>query len=298
MQFTALVLSVSGLLLSSRASAQSVIDYTKLPACAKQCSILSQAEANCVPPAAPVTNQDTYQSCFCQSGLLTTLKTSPSLCQSSATNTICTPQDATTIEQYYVALCNGPTVQPAETTTTTTSTATSTAAGTATGTASAGNKGVSENSSNNDWFSTHWKWVVMLIVIFLFMIIASVLGVWLKRRHRRRADARRANMAASDAPVADAAFHDAVAKDMAMSGVLPTPPPVRTRSGTMTSRGSSRLSKHHPPSDPVVWGPHQYASTWNDGSQQDYVRQPKAQAFGRHEQVNEAEPSHLREVKL
>ncbi|KAF2499020.1 hypothetical protein BU16DRAFT_523623 [Lophium mytilinum] len=297
MQFTTVVLSVFGLALSSLASAQSVIDYSKLPACAKQCSILAQAEANCVPPAAPVTNQDTYQSCVCQSGLLTTLKTSPSLCQSSATDTICTPQDATTIEQYYIALCNGPTVQPAETTTTTITTATSTATGAATGTTSAGKKGVSENSSNNGWFSTHWKWVVMLIVIFLFMVSASIIGVWLKRRHRRRADARRANMAASDAPVADAAFHDAMAKEMSMAGGLPTPPPARVRSGTVTSRGSSRLSKHHP-SDPVVWGPHQHASTWNDGSQQDYVRQPRAQAFGRHEQLSEAEPSHLKEVKM
>jgi len=286
------LLPVLGVAFSALAGAQSVIDYSKLPACARQCNILAQAESNCVPPAAPVTTQDIYQSCFCQSTLLTTLKTSPSLCQAAATG--CSVDDADKIEQYYVALCNGPTVQPPETTTTTTTAATTTSGtNTATGTAVGGNtKGVSENKSNNGgWFSTHWKWVLMLIIIFLFMIIASILGVWLKRRHARRADARRANMAASDAPVADAAFHEAVAKEM--SGGLPAPPPVRTRSSTINSRGSSRLSRQP---EPVVWGPHQHASTWAETNTQDFVRQPRA--FGRHERHGEPSASNLKEVRL
>jgi len=289
MQLT-ILLPALGLALSTLAGAQSVIDYTKLPACAQQCNILAQAQANCVPPAAPVTTQDIYQSCFCQSALLTTLKTSPALCQ-----TACSADDATKIEQYYIALCNGPTVQPPETTTTTTTTATATTSdtSTATGTAAGGKtKGVSENkSTNGGWFSTHWKWVLMLIIIFLFMIVASVLGVWLKRRHARRADARRANMAAADAPVADAAFHEAVAKEM--SGGLPAPPPVRTRASTIASRGSSRLSRQP---EPVVWGPHQHASTWAESNTQDFARQPRV--FGRHEQHGEPAASNLKEVRL
>jgi hypothetical protein len=143
----------------------------------------------------------------------------------------------------------------------------------------------------------------MLIIIFLFMIIASVLGVCLKRRHASRADARRANLAAHDAPVANAAFHNHFAKEM--SGVLPAPPPVRTRSGTMASRASrassSRLSKHRV-SEPVVWGPHQHASTWSeDGAQQQDFQQGRSpRGYGRpvHEQAGEAEASRLREVKL
>ncbi|OCL13926.1 hypothetical protein AOQ84DRAFT_371747 [Glonium stellatum] len=129
------------------ASAQTVIDYSKLPACARQCGVLSQAETGCVPPAAQTTNQATYQSCFCQSAFLTTLKTSPSLCEPA-----CDAADAAAIENWYVALCNGPVVEPAAATTTTTTTAT-TATGTATGTALAGgDKGAGNaNTPNNDW---------------------------------------------------------------------------------------------------------------------------------------------------
>jgi len=297
------LLSTSAIVLSSLTSAVSIIDYTKLPACAKQCSVLAAAEGGCVPPAAPVTTQDIYQSCFCQSALLTTLKTTPSLCSAAVANSGCSDADATKIEQYYVALCNGPTVQPPHTTTTTATTATTATSSTGIATGTGISKGV--NSSNNgSWFSTHWKWVLMLIIIFLFMIIASVLGVYLKRRHARRADARRANLAAHDAPVTNAAFHDHFAKEI--SGVLPTPPQVRTRSGTVTSRASSsRLSKHRV-SEPVVWGPHQHASTWSeDGAQQQdfqqdlqQVRSPRGYGRPVHEQMGEAEASKLKEVKL
>jgi hypothetical protein len=107
-----------GLALVAAAAAQSasVIDYSKLPECAKnQCTILSQAEANCVPPAAPVTSQAIYQSCVCQSALLTGLRSSGAQCQQTG----CSAEDATKISQYYIALCAGPVVQPAAPTTTT-----------------------------------------------------------------------------------------------------------------------------------------------------------------------------------
>ena len=74
---------------------------TSLPACAQTCPVLIQAQSGCIPPAAPITNQATYQSCFCQSGYLTSLKT-------SSTN-ICAPQcsdpDFTTIDSWYKGLC-------------------------------------------------------------------------------------------------------------------------------------------------------------------------------------------------
>jgi hypothetical protein len=109
------------------AMGQTVIDYTKLPACAKQCTVLAQAEGGCVPPAAPVTSQAIYQSCVCQSALLTQLHSSGAICQTSG----CSATDATTISTYYNALCNGPVVEPAATTTTTATTTSATATGTA-----------------------------------------------------------------------------------------------------------------------------------------------------------------------
>lgn len=47
------------------------------PQCALSCTQLLEAQSNCLPPAAPVTNQATYNSCFCQSSLLAQLRISP-----------------------------------------------------------------------------------------------------------------------------------------------------------------------------------------------------------------------------
>ena len=81
--------------------AQTTLLSPTLPVCAPACPVLIQAQSGCVPPAAPVTNQATYQSCFCQSGYLTSLK--------SSSNNICAPQcsdsDFAAIESWYKGLC-------------------------------------------------------------------------------------------------------------------------------------------------------------------------------------------------
>lgn len=107
-------------------SAQSVIDYTKIPACARQCIIIDQAEKGCVPPAAPISGQETYQSCLCASTIIAPLKVSGDLCLA-----VCAAPDASKITEYYNALCAGPVVQPPATTTLSTTTSSSTATGTA-----------------------------------------------------------------------------------------------------------------------------------------------------------------------
>lgn len=133
--------------LASVLVAESVIDYSKLPDCAHQCAVLDQAEKNCVPPAAPVTDQGIYQSCLCQSALLTTLHSSGTLCQQ-----FCSTDDANKISQYYVALCNGPVVQPPAATTIATTTRASTSTS-AKGTATAGAAGGTpvSTSPKSDW---------------------------------------------------------------------------------------------------------------------------------------------------
>ena len=84
------------------AAQQATILPTTLPACATSCTLLQQAQTGCVPPAAPVSSQATYQSCFCQSGYLTPLA------QSSNDN-ICSPecsaQDMSTIQTWFKGLC-------------------------------------------------------------------------------------------------------------------------------------------------------------------------------------------------
>lgn len=118
--------------------------------------------------------------------------------------------------------------------------------------------------------SAHWKWVVMLAVIFLAMIFFSLLGLWLRKRHRAKHDATRANLAAPGASI----------------GALPPPPPMthlknndsgtlastidlstttagtpsRSRSHTLTRFPNGSMSNVAPPPPPphVVWGPHQH----------------------------------------
>ncbi|KAF2463518.1 uncharacterized protein BDR25DRAFT_307706 [Lindgomyces ingoldianus] len=271
------------------AAAESVIDYTKLPNCAKQCTVLQQAEAGCIPPAAPVTNQATYQSCLCHSTLLTAFYSSGAQCVTTG----CSPDDSTKISQYYTSLCAGPVVQPpggtttaATATATTASGTTSSASKTATGVA-AGAQGVSNaNSSNNDWFHTHWRWVVMVIVIFLAIVFFWVGGIFLRRHFTRKHEAARANMAAKDAPYVaphtpssnkstlgkgatpqDVNFspmtmsggRNGMAMDGGVGGIAPPrgPPRTRSRTNTLQSLVIGNGSKTHLP-QPVVWGPHQH----------------------------------------
>ena len=91
------------------AVSQTVLDASALPPCALQCPLLITANSGCVPPAAVVTNQGTYQSCFCQSAFLTTLYSSAiGLCDG-----VCQAGDTAKIQQWYIGLCrNGQVVTP------------------------------------------------------------------------------------------------------------------------------------------------------------------------------------------
>lgn len=75
---------------------------SNLPPCAQQCTALQQGQTGCVPAGgAPVTNSGIYQSCFCQSALLSQLYTpNPvQLCTS------CSGSDMSTIQQWYKGFC-------------------------------------------------------------------------------------------------------------------------------------------------------------------------------------------------
>ena len=73
-----------------------------LPACAQTCPVLIQAQTGCVPPAAPVSNDGIYQSCFCQSGYLAPMR-------AASTTNICAPQcadgDFAAINTWYKGFC-------------------------------------------------------------------------------------------------------------------------------------------------------------------------------------------------
>ena len=98
-------LSTSILVFSSyfyhQAQAQTLL-ASSLPQCAQNCAQLVNAQSSCTPAGgAPVTNDATYKSCFCQSALLTQLY-QPQPVQFC---TQCSPQDMLTAQNWYKSFC-------------------------------------------------------------------------------------------------------------------------------------------------------------------------------------------------
>ena len=134
------------------ARAQTILTYGNdaLPTCAQGCTLLQQAQSACVPPAAPVTDQTTYESCFCQSGYLSGLKTSSAgLCDST-----CGTADLQKIQSWYISYCQSPgaVVNVADVATTAgATTVASTVAGTAASTQSATSTAAATSSGHESW---------------------------------------------------------------------------------------------------------------------------------------------------
>lgn len=249
--------------------AESVVNFSQLPECARsKCVVLADADSNCVPPKAPPTNQGIYQSCLCSSDLLISLKTAGTICQTAG----CSPEDAGKISQYYKDLCAGPVVQPQPTTAapTTATTTTGTATNRATAGA-AGGTGTLLNQPEPSWISTHWKYVVMVVVIAVAMVVFWVGGIYLRRHFDRKRDAKRSNtsnanlmsssnnaapgMASLTSTVA-LPVHESRTGTPAPGGV---PQRMRSRGNTLQSlRGNSSRNSL---SQPVVWGPHQHQAS-------------------------------------
>ncbi|CAG8038044.1 unnamed protein product [Penicillium nalgiovense] len=155
---------------------------SKFPQCGLTCTALTGAQTSCESGEA-----STWSSCFCQSSLLTGLKSSGSICSS------CSAADQATLSSWYNNYCNSGGKDTSNTEADTTTTASSAdAASTSDSSASA-----SSNSNNSaaaeeqeSWWSSHYRWVIMLIVLVIGFSIIAVIGVWLKRRH----DAKRPNL--------------------------------------------------------------------------------------------------------
>lgn len=147
--------------LVAAASAQQLLVYgdSALPSCAQQCTSLQNAQTGCIPPAAPVTDATIYESCFCQSGYLTTLKAAGSTICSD----VCDASDVAKIATWYQSNCadNGVAaaakVGAGTTTDSTSTTAASTVASshsTSTSTSSSSSEGTSSSQNadpHHDW---------------------------------------------------------------------------------------------------------------------------------------------------
>jgi hypothetical protein len=74
-----------------------------LPGCAKTCKSILNADIYCLPPTAPVSNEATYTSCFCQSQWLHGVKDNTGICPQE-----CGEKDEKEIQNAYNDLCGIP----------------------------------------------------------------------------------------------------------------------------------------------------------------------------------------------
>jgi hypothetical protein len=129
-----------------------ILDKSKLPSCAFNCQLLTQAQSLCVPPTAPTADPGVYQTCFCNSNYVAPFR-------AGGTAGVCDAEcpvasDLTKIQQWFTGLCTGGAVViPNNGVATGTGTSTSSAA---TGTAS------SESSTSSGNASGHKSWYAAL----------------------------------------------------------------------------------------------------------------------------------------
>ncbi|OJJ62310.1 hypothetical protein ASPSYDRAFT_115500, partial [Aspergillus sydowii CBS 593.65] len=220
------------------------------PACGVNCEILAQADDACTPPTVPATNRQTYVSCFCQSTLITGLKSNAQ----SVCGTCTSQSDSQKLQQWYVDFCNS---------------------GGKTG-SNSGNSNSNDNGNNNNnnndnndnnsnsnndgsdssassssssntpapksWWDGHYKWVVMVIVLVVAFTTIAVVGVWLKRRHDRKYP-NLYHAGASDSRVFQNRSHDSP-----VPGAIPGVLPARRHDSTNTdSFASSSRTEYVPP---------------------------------------------------
>ncbi|KAJ5178717.1 hypothetical protein N7492_001927 [Penicillium capsulatum] len=164
------------------AHAASLIPTTasdSFPQCAVDCAVLQQAQDSCTAGA-----ESSWVSCFCESALLTSLKSSGNIC-TSCTSTA----DQSLLSSWYNNYCRsgGSKKAPGNAATTTTTSDTTTAAATTGPTTTASSANANHASVAEEHPScTHYQWVIMLIVLAVAFSIIAVLGVWLKRRYDAR----------------------------------------------------------------------------------------------------------------
>ncbi|KAB5580122.1 hypothetical protein GE09DRAFT_1050726 [Coniochaeta sp. 2T2.1] len=154
-----------------------LVPFASLPGCAANCGVLYDVNGACVPPAAPAADVGTYDACFCNDARLAAYSsTSAGACDAACA---ATPDAAGSIQAWYTGLCGGNNGGVVQTTTTDGTSSTGT---------SSPNGGGSKNNGGGTWLSTHYQWV-----IFLVIMVVAIAGIWVgcciwRRRYLRRKD--------------------------------------------------------------------------------------------------------------
>jgi len=155
-----------------------IVPFTSvLPACASVCGKLFDVQGACTPPNIAQTSSF----CFCGDPRLKPMLQGTTGVQSVCTTNPgeCTDQaDLQKIQNWYAGYCNEQSTSP----TTTSSGSNPTGTGSGSGGTTVGPQPV----KNQTWFQSHWRWVVMVIVITLGIIIIWVGAVLIRRRYIRK----------------------------------------------------------------------------------------------------------------
>lgn len=155
-----------------------IVPFTSvLPACASKCGKLFDVQGACTPPVIA----ETSSSCFCADPRLTPfLNQGTSSVEEVCTTASCTDTaDLQKIQSWYASYCNEKVPGATSTNTGSTPTGTGSSSG---GTSTQGPKVV----KNQTWFQSHWKWVVMVIVVGLGIIVVWVGAFMLRKRYLRK----------------------------------------------------------------------------------------------------------------
>ncbi|KAK3192391.1 hypothetical protein K4F52_001604 [Lecanicillium sp. MT-2017a] len=153
-----------------------------LPSCAVACDALYAGNAQCVPPQAPSNAPDVYTQCFCNIPAVAPYRTA----DTGVCATVCDAAGETSIANWFSSICgitardNGGGNTPGATG------ASSSPGSKPTGTK--GSSGSSTDNSNQTWISTHWQWVVMIVIL-----VVGIAAIWIgaciwRRRYLRRKD--------------------------------------------------------------------------------------------------------------
>jgi len=147
---------------------------SQLPACASVCGKLFDVQGACSPPVIASVSS----TCFCSDARLQPFTQSTaevqSICGTTDPNSCTSTADLQKIQNWYNSLCN-----IAHTATTSASTAPATSTGSST-------KPQSVQNANEGWFATHWRWVVMIIVMAVGLASIWMGAVLLRRRYIRK----------------------------------------------------------------------------------------------------------------
>ncbi|KAI6361574.1 hypothetical protein MCOR25_006479 [Pyricularia grisea] len=149
---------------------ETFVPFSTLPACAGQCGALFDANGACA-PSGVTSAPSAIASCFCSNSKVTPFSTGTAgVCDNACT---ATPGDFGSIRNWFTSFCANP--------------ATVTSLGQI-GSSSSTSTAIPAQTDNGDWLSSHWQWVVFIVVV-----VVGISCIWIgacvwRRRYLRKRD--------------------------------------------------------------------------------------------------------------